>query len=54
MILVNPGDAGSDSVRITEILVLGIDPNICEGVGARARQPIREDLGCESKRADFP
>jgi len=44
MILVNPGDAGSNSVRITEILILGIDPNICEGVGARARQPNRKDL----------
>jgi len=53
MVLMDPGDAGSDSVRITKILVLGIEPNIREGVGAGTGQPHREDLRCEPKGADF-
>jgi len=54
VVFVDPGDASSDSMGITKILVLGIDPYIGEGVGASTRQPHREDLRCEPKGADFP
>jgi hypothetical protein len=39
MVLVYPGDTRSDRVRITEILVLGIDADIGEGIVGRTDDP---------------
>ena len=54
MVLMYPSETGSDRVGITEILVLGIDANIGEGIGASCGHPRRENLRCQPKCADFP
>src|SRR5215471_10501344 len=54
MVLVYPGDTRSDCVGIAEILVLAVDPNIGERIGACADHPHRNDLRRETEDADFP
>src|SRR5215472_226846 len=54
MVLVYPGDTRSDCVGIAEILVLAVDPDIGERIGACADHPHRNDLRREPEDADFP
>src|SRR5216683_8381385 len=44
MVLVNPGDTSSDSMGITEILILGIDADIGERIVAGTGHPHRGNL----------
>ena len=44
MVLVYPGETGSDRVGIPKILILGVDADIGKGIGARAGNPQRDDL----------
>ena len=54
MVLVYPGDTRSDRVGIAEILVLAVDTDIGERIGACANHPHRNDLRPEPEDADFP
>src|SRR5262252_2639284 len=54
MVLVYPGDTRSDGVGIAEILVLAVDADIGERIGASADHSHRNDLRREPEDADFP
>ena len=52
MILVDPGDASSDSMQITEILVLSVNADIRKGIGAPPDSRIGKTFDASPNRPD--
>ena len=54
MVFVNPRGTHGNCMGIAQILILGVDPDVGEGIIARGGHPHRDDFRGQAESADFP